>query len=107
VVVGEASVVDIGTSMGDGSQLGHRSSLHAGQAVPAGESWHGAPARRAGVDHRLVPPRDCSTRRRVVYTLLKLVTVLLVDLPLAIGGLASCSWRSRGSASCSTPARSP
>jgi non-ribosomal peptide synthetase-like protein len=88
VIVGEASVVDIGTSMGDGAQLGHRSSLQKGQAVPAGESWHGAPARQADVDYRLVPPRVCSTRRRVVYTLLKLVTVLLVDLPLAIGGLA-------------------
>ena len=88
VVVGEASVVDIGTSMGDGAQLGHRSSLQKGQAVPAGQSWHGAPARRADVDYRLVPPTGCSTRRRVTYTLLKLVTVLLVDLPLAIGGLA-------------------
>ncbi len=88
VVVGEASVIDTETSMGDGAQLGHRSSLHAGQAVPAGESWHGAPARRADVDYRLVPPRVCRTRRKVVYTLLKLVTVLLVDLPLAIGGLA-------------------
>ncbi len=88
VVVGEASVIDIETSMGDGAQLGHRSSLHAGQAVPAGESWHGAPARRADVDYRLIPPRVCSTRRTVVYTLLKLATVLLVDLPLAFGGLA-------------------
>ncbi len=88
VVVGEASVIDIGTSMGDGAQLGHRSSLHAGQAVPAGESWHGAPARRADVDYRLVPPRVCSTHRKVTYSLLKLCAVLLVDLPLALGGLS-------------------
>ena len=88
VVVGEASVIDIGTSMGDGAQLGHRSSLHTGQAVPAGESWHGAPARRAEVDYGLVPPMRCSTCRKVVYSVLKLLTVLLVNLPLAIGGLA-------------------
>ncbi|TFV60143.1 peptide synthetase [Geodermatophilus sp. DF01-2] len=88
VVVGEASVVDIGTSMGDGAQLGHRSSLHGGQTVPAGQRWHGSPARRTDVDYRLVPPARCSTRRRVVYTLLKLLGVLLVELPLAIGGLA-------------------
>ncbi len=88
VVVGEASVIDIETWMGDGAQLGHRSSLHTGQAVPAGESWHGAPARRADVDYGLVPPTRCSTRRKVVYTMLKLLTVLLVDLPLAIGGVA-------------------
>jgi non-ribosomal peptide synthetase-like protein len=88
VVVGEASVIDIETSMGDGAQLGHRSSLHAGQAVPAGQSWHGAPARPADVDYRLVPPMPCSIRRKVVYTVLKLVMTLLVDLPLALGGLA-------------------
>src|SRR4028118_1979904 len=88
VIVGEASVIDTETSMGDGAQLGHRSSLHAGQAVPAGHGWRGPPARRAAVDYRLIPPRICSTRRQVVYTLLKLVTVLLVDLPLTIGGLA-------------------
>ena len=46
VFVGEETVLDIETSMGDGAQLGHASSLHAGQAVPAGERWHGSPAQR-------------------------------------------------------------
>src|SRR6266571_4443729 len=41
---GEAAVLDINTSMGDRSQLGHASSLHSGQSVPAGERWHGSPA---------------------------------------------------------------
>src|SRR5262249_47024800 len=36
VVVGEKTFLDINTSMGDGAQLGHASSLHSGQAVPAG-----------------------------------------------------------------------
>ncbi|WP_406178335.1 hypothetical protein [Streptomyces sp. NBC_00996] len=40
VTVGVQAVVDIDTSMGDHSQLGHASSLHSGQAIPAGESWH-------------------------------------------------------------------
>ncbi|MGY1625201.1 Pls/PosA family non-ribosomal peptide synthetase [Geodermatophilus sp. SYSU D00965] len=88
VVVGESSVIDIGTSMGDGAQLGHRSSLQAGQAVPAGQSWHGTPARRADVDYSLVPPARCSTRRRVTYSVLKLLGLLFVDLPLAIGAVA-------------------
>ena len=43
VFVGEMTVLDIGTSLGDGAQLGHTSSLHTGQAVPAGEHWHGSP----------------------------------------------------------------
>ena len=45
-------MLDIGTAMGDGAQLGHASSLHAGQAVPAGERWHGSPAQRTEVDYR-------------------------------------------------------
>jgi acetyltransferase-like isoleucine patch superfamily enzyme/acyl carrier protein len=34
VVVGEETTLDIQTSMGDGAQIGHASSLHAGQAGP-------------------------------------------------------------------------
>src|SRR3989449_3739914 len=44
VFVGEKTVLDINTSMGDGAQLGHASALHSGQAVPDGERWHGSPA---------------------------------------------------------------
>lgn len=35
VLVSEQTVLDINTSMGDQAQLGHASSLHAGQTVPA------------------------------------------------------------------------
>jgi non-ribosomal peptide synthetase-like protein len=53
VVVGESSVLDIGTSMGDGAQLGHASSLQAGQSVAAGERRHGFGAQeRSEVDYR-------------------------------------------------------
>jgi non-ribosomal peptide synthetase-like protein len=87
VVVGEATVIDIDTSLGDGAQLGHSSSLHAGQAVPDGERWHGSPARRSGMDCQALGPADCGPLRRAAYTVLQLVTVLVVYLPLAIGGV--------------------
>ena len=45
-VISEATVIDIETSMGDGTQLGHASSLHSGQAVPDGERWHGTPGQQ-------------------------------------------------------------
>ena len=61
VLVGEKAVLDIRTSLGDGAQLGHASSLHEGQAVPAGESWNGSPARRTSTDYRIVPPVPCGT----------------------------------------------
>ncbi|MEV4603459.1 Pls/PosA family non-ribosomal peptide synthetase [Amycolatopsis sp. NPDC049253] len=87
VFVGELSVLDIGTSMGDGSQLGHVSSLHPGQAVPAGERWHGSPALRAEADYRGVGPARCGRARRFSYGVTQLLTTLLVYLPLAVGGV--------------------
>ena len=64
VFVGEKTVLDINTSMGDGAQLGHASALHSGQAVPAGERWHGSPAQRTDVDYARVAPARCGTLRR-------------------------------------------
>jgi non-ribosomal peptide synthetase-like protein len=87
VFVGEATVIDIETSLGDGAQLGHTSSLHAGQAVPGGERWHGSPAQRTEVDYRMVDPTNCGTLRRAVYTVLQLLNILLLYLPLVIGGV--------------------
>jgi non-ribosomal peptide synthetase-like protein len=87
VLVSEATVLDIGTSLGDGAQLGHASSLHTGQAVPAGERWHGSPAQRTEVDYRAAEETDCGTWRRAIYSVLQLLRVLLLSLPLAFGGL--------------------
>ncbi|MGH3780299.1 MAG: phosphopantetheine-binding protein [Pseudonocardiaceae bacterium] len=76
VFVGEKTVLDIGTSLGEGSQLGHTSALHAGQAVPDGEHWHGSPAQRTKVDYRAANPTECGILRRAVYTALQLVGML-------------------------------
>ena len=69
VFVGEQTVLDIGTAMGDGAQLGHASSLHAGQAVPAGACWHGSPARPAdaGYDYRTAGAAHIGRLRRIWY----------------------------------------
>jgi non-ribosomal peptide synthetase-like protein len=81
-------VIDIETALGDGAQLGHSSSLHAGQAVPAGERRHGSPAeQRTEVDYRAVAPTSCGTLRRAVYPVLQLLNVLVLYLPLAISGV--------------------
>ncbi|MET9961149.1 Pls/PosA family non-ribosomal peptide synthetase [Streptomyces sp. NPDC006326] len=87
VFVGEKTVLDIDTAMGDGSQLGHSSALLPGQSVPAGARWHGAPAQPADVDYVRVPPRPCSTLRRVGYGLAALLQLLVLYVPLAVGGL--------------------
>ncbi|WSW80116.1 phosphopantetheine-binding protein [Streptomyces sp. NBC_00996] len=88
VLVSEHTVLDIETSMGDGAQLGHASSLHTGQVVPDGERWHGSPAQRTEVDYRTVDPADCSAVKRTVYGVLQLLNLLVVFLPLAIGGVS-------------------
>lgn len=96
VFVGERSVLDINSRMGDGAQLGHTSALHSGQEVPAGGRWHGCPAQPTDVDYVRVPPARCGRLRRAVYPAAVLLAVLLVYLPLiqtgfslAIGAAAS------------------
>ncbi|MFI8070891.1 Pls/PosA family non-ribosomal peptide synthetase [Streptomyces sp. NPDC086033] len=86
VFVGEKTVLDIGTSIGDGGQLGHSSALYDGAAVPAGQRWHGSPARPTDVDHVRVPATRCGTPRRAGYALVALLQTLLVYVPLGLGG---------------------
>ena len=86
-VISESTVIDIDTSMGDGTQLGRASSLHPGQAVPDGERWHGSPAQRTEVDYQSVEPTNCGALRRVGYPLMQLLNVLVVGVPLGICGL--------------------
>jgi non-ribosomal peptide synthetase-like protein len=85
--VGEAAVLDIETSVGSGSQLGHRSSLHIGQAVPDGERWHGSPAQSVDVDYLVVEPARCGPMRRGLYVAIQLLLRLVVALPLLIVGV--------------------
>ncbi|TQM44563.1 Pls/PosA family non-ribosomal peptide synthetase [Pseudonocardia cypriaca] len=85
VVVGEASVLDIETALGDGAQLGHASALYARQVVPAGERWHGSPAEPTGTDFRAIEARQCGTLRRFLYTMWQLVLLTLaVSVPVAV-----------------------
>ncbi|MFR9805459.1 Pls/PosA family non-ribosomal peptide synthetase [Pseudonocardia sp. RS010] len=87
VVVGEKCVLDIGTAMGDGAQLGHASSLHRGQAVPAGERWHGSPPVPTHTDFRAVPPVRVRRLRKVTYVTSQLAKLFGIYLPLGFGGL--------------------
>jgi non-ribosomal peptide synthetase-like protein len=87
VFVGEMTVLDINTSMGDGAQLGHSSSLHGGQSVPAGERWHGSPARRTDTNYARVEPARCGRLRRATYAALTLIGILFLYAPLLEAGL--------------------
>jgi non-ribosomal peptide synthetase-like protein len=84
VFVGEATTLEIGSSMGERSQLGHSSCLHSGTSVPDGESWHGSPAVRSTVDYRA----GCSARlrpwRRITFSASQLLTMVAVTIPAAL-----------------------
>ena len=84
-LVGEMTVLDIWTSLGDGAQLGHSSSLHAGQTVPDGEHWNGSPAQPTDVDYQRVPTMHVSTWRRRFFATMQLANLLLLGTPLAFG----------------------
>jgi non-ribosomal peptide synthetase-like protein len=86
--VGEMSVLDIDTSMGDGAQLGHASSLANGQSVPAGERWHGSPALRTDTNYLRVAPAPCRPGRRAVAGALTLLGILFVLAPLLEAGVS-------------------
>jgi non-ribosomal peptide synthetase-like protein len=88
VVIGEQTVIDIEISMGDGTQLGHASSLHSGQAVPDGERWHGTPGQQTEADFLTIERAPSGTLRRAAYAIWQLLTLLLVYLPVGIGGSA-------------------
>lgn len=84
-VIGEAVVLDIDTAVGEGATVGHSSSLHRGQAVPAGETWHGSPARPTDTAYATAPPMRCGLLRKTVYSLVSLAVLLVVLLPVGAG----------------------
>jgi non-ribosomal peptide synthetase-like protein len=86
VYVGEATVLDIDTSMGDGAQVGHSSALLSGQSVPAGERWHGSPAQRTNTNYVRVAAARCGRLRRTVYAARTLIGILFLWAPLLEGG---------------------
>ncbi|MFC9081813.1 Pls/PosA family non-ribosomal peptide synthetase [Streptomyces sp. NPDC057062] len=87
VLVGEVTVLDIDTAMGDRTQLGHTSSLHAGQVVPDGEHWHGSPAQPTEVDYRRVGPARCGGARRAMYSTTQVLMALFLYIPLIVAGV--------------------
>lgn len=83
--VGEASVIDINTTMEDNTQLGYASSLHEGQCIPQGKHYHGCPAQETTADYCTVEPRVCTPLRRWAYVIVQLFTgYALMPVPVLI-----------------------
>jgi non-ribosomal peptide synthetase-like protein len=89
--VGEGSVLDIDTAMGDNTQLGHASSLQSGQRVPDGKHYHGSPAVETSSDYCRIEGKNGSALRGVIYVSLILATLLLIAVPVVVI-LANLVW---------------
>jgi non-ribosomal peptide synthetase-like protein len=74
--VGEQSVLDIGSAIGDFGQLGHASSLQTGQRVPEGKRYHGSPAEETTTNFRLTDKTSVTPARRWVFAAMRLAFVL-------------------------------
>jgi non-ribosomal peptide synthetase-like protein len=85
--VGEASVLDIDTALGDFAQLGHASSLQRGQRVSDGKRYHGSPAEETTTNFRLVDELTTGPWRRAFFTIGQLVLALVLLGPVADAAL--------------------
>jgi non-ribosomal peptide synthetase-like protein len=80
--VGDRSVLDIDTEMGDNTQLGYASSLQSGQRVPEGKHYHGSPAVETSTDYCTVESKNGAALRAVAYLSFILGTLILIAIPV-------------------------
>ena len=76
--VGESSVLDIDTAVGEFAQLGHASSLQAGQRVPDGKRYAGSPAQETSSNFRMREGAHCPSWRRAAYCAAQLAWLVAV-----------------------------
>ncbi|HKN29666.1 MAG TPA: Pls/PosA family non-ribosomal peptide synthetase [Roseiarcus sp.] len=76
--VGEQSVLDIRSAIGDFGQLGHASSLQSGQRVPEGKRYAGSPAEETTTNFRLADEASVSAVRRWLSAAVRLAFVVAV-----------------------------
>ena len=86
--VGEASVLDIDTAMGNDTQLGHASSLQSGQRIPDGKRYHGSPSQETTSDYCSIDNTPCSPLRRALVEAIRLFGLLAIAIPVPILSIA-------------------
>ena len=84
VFVGESTVLDINTTVKDGAQLGHSSSLQPGEIVPINQRVQGSPAKPTEFDYRPADVVGGGNRRRMLYGAFQLLNSLVLIGPAAL-----------------------
>jgi non-ribosomal peptide synthetase-like protein len=80
-VVDSYSVLEDGTTLGEGARLCGQSALAAGREIPDGEIWEGAPAAPSRLRNDPLPPRPrVSSARRCLMALFSAATALTVSI---------------------------
>ena len=80
--LGEATVMEIDSKLGDDAQLGNRSALHEGQTAASGKVHLGSPAIVGQTDFIRVPVEEVSAYRAWIYVMSQFLFGLLVSAPL-------------------------
>ena len=95
-MIGEGSLVEPDTVVGDAARLAHASSLHVGQCIPSRGHWHGFPARPAEHAAPTLPSAPCPRRRRAAAAVAELAVVVL-GAPLLVAAVVAVGDRVPGS----------
>jgi non-ribosomal peptide synthetase-like protein len=82
VLICDATVLDIFTSVGDGSQIGTTSALVEGQSVPAGTVYQGSPAEPSKSNFDRVAPCPPSEHRKFLFAAAHLAGLCLLSFPV-------------------------
>jgi len=82
--VGDASTLDINTTLENGAELAHASCLHEGRVAEAGCAYHGSPAVETTTRFNRVPPQSCSSLRRWIYCAGQILTTFVLPIPLVV-----------------------
>ncbi|CAG7856332.1 enterobactin synthetase component F [biofilm metagenome] len=80
-VICEATVLDIFTAVGDGTQLGSTSAVLEGQSIPAGYRYQGSPAEPSQANFDKLPRFALSKMREIVFSTMQLYAHCFVALP--------------------------
>lgn len=85
--VGEATVLDINSSVGNDAQLGTSSALYENQSVPDGKIYQGSPAEESQINFDRVPACNFGAFRRALYVVYLLLSNLLGTFPIVVMAL--------------------
>ncbi len=84
VLICEATVFDINSSVADGSQIGACSAVLEGQELPEGKVFQGSPAEPSNTNFNRVKPLPLSKTRSVLFSTTQIFALVFLSLPLAV-----------------------